>query len=85
MKQPKIFADSGWAQSGIELLVLYALTTVAAALLMDMHMLVAMSIAPVAMLVMLLGVLVFVQLLWMVIIGLEKLGTAIGLRKSPLS
>ena len=33
----------------------------------------------------LLAVMVGVQLLWMTVLGMEKVGTAIGLRKSPLS
>jgi len=85
MKQPKIFADPDWRQSKIEILVLFALTTVATTLMLDMHWLVAMSISPVVMLAMLLALMAFVQVSWMLVVGLEKLGSAIGLRKSPLS
>ena len=85
MDQPKIFADQSWGQSWTEILVLYALTTVGVSLLFGTHTIIAMAIAPVVMVVMLLALLVFVQVLWMVMIGLERLGTAIGLRKSPLA
>lgn len=85
MDQPKIFADQSWSQSWVELMVLYALTTIGVNLLLGMQWMIAMAIAPVVMVVMLLALLVFVQILWMVIIGLERLGTAIGLRKSPLA
>lgn len=85
MKKPKIFADSGWSQSWIELTILYSLTSVAAALLLDMHWLVAMSVAPAIMLALLLAVMAFVQVLWMLVVGLERIGTALGMSKSPLS
>lgn len=85
MTQPKIFADSGWSQSWIELAVLYSLLMVGATIVLDMHWVVAMSVTPVLMLGLLLAVLVTVQVLWMLVIGLEKLGTAAGLRKSPLA
>lgn len=85
MNQPKIIADQSWSQSWVELLILYALTTIGVHLLLGMQWMIAMAIAPVVMLVMLLALLVFVQVLWMLMVGLEKLGTAIGLRKSPLA
>jgi hypothetical protein len=85
MNQPRIFSESGWSQSWIELAVLYSLVMVGATIVLDMHWLVAMSVTPVLMLGFLLAVLVAVQVLWLVVIGLEKLGTAAGLRKSPLS
>lgn len=85
MTQPKIFSDSGWGQSWIELAVLYSLMIVGATTVLDMHWVVAMSVTPVLMLGFLLAVLVAVQVLWMTVVCLEKLGTAAGLRKSPLS
>jgi hypothetical protein len=85
MKQPKILADPDWRQSKVEILILFALTTMATTLLLDMHWLVAASISPFVMLAMLLAVMVFVQVSWMLIVGLDKVGNAIGLRKSPLS
>lgn len=85
MNQPKLFADQSWSQSWIEILVLYALTTIGVSLLFGAQTIIAMAIAPVVMVVMLLALLVFVQVLWLAITGLERLGTAIGLRKSPLA
>jgi hypothetical protein len=85
MKKPKIFADSVWSQSWIELTILYSLTCVATCLLLDMHWLGALSVAPAIMLTMLFAVMVFVQILWMLVVGLERVGSALGMSKSPLS
>jgi hypothetical protein len=85
MKQPKIFAEGGWKQSWMELVVLYALTVAASAIILEMHLVVAMMVAPFVMLAMLLAIFVFVQVLWMLVVGLDRLGAAAGLRKSPLS
>ena len=85
MNQPKTLAETPWGQSRIEVLVLYVLTTVGSGMLMELHWLTAMAVAPLVMLVMLLGVMASVQVLWMVVLGMEKLGTAIGFRKSPLT
>jgi len=85
MNQPKIFSESKWKQSWIEVAVLYSLLMVAATVVLDMHWTVAMSVTPVLMLGLLLAILVGVQVLWMVVIGLEKLGEVAGIRKSPLS
>ena len=85
MNQPKIFADSGWKQSWIELTVLYALTTVATVIILQMHWVLAMMVGPFIMLATLLGIMGLVQILWMFVVGLDQLGAAAGLRKSPLS
>lgn len=85
VNQPKIFSESNWKQSWVELAVLYSLLMVAATVVLEMHWLVAMSVTPVLMLGLLLAVIIGVQILWMVVVGLEKLGEAAGLRKSPLS
>jgi len=84
MNQPKIFSESNWKQSWVELAMLYSLLMVAATVVLEMHWLVAMSVTPVLMLGLLLAVIIMVQILWMVVVGLEKLGEAAGLRKSPL-
>ena len=83
--QPQTIAKSAWKQSRIELVVLYALTTVAATTYFQMHWLWAMLVAPFLMLVTLGGVAAVVQSLWMLVVGLERVGTACGLRKSPLA
>lgn len=85
MKKPRIFADSGWSQPWLELTILYGLTCVAATMLLHMPWLVAATVTPAIMLAMLLAVMVGVQVLWMLVVGLESLGSAVGLRKSPLS
>ena len=85
VNQPKIFSESNWKQSWVELAVLYSLLMVAATVVLEMHWLVAMSVTPVLMLGLLLAVIIGVQILWMVVVGLEKLGEVAGLRKSPLS
>ena len=84
MNSPKTLAESPWGQSWIEILVLYVLTTVGAGMLLELHWLVAMLVAPFFMLALSLGVMASVHALWMLVIGLEKLGGAVGLRKSPL-
>ena len=78
-------AMSSWKQSGIELGILYVLTTVAATTLFQMHWLWAMLITPFLMLVTLGGIAVMVQSLWMLVVGMERVGTACGVRKSPLA
>ncbi len=85
MKKQKIFAGLGFGHSKVELAVMYALTVVAAAVLMDLHWAVASSVAPLIMLATLVTTLVVVQVLWMMVVGLERLGSAVGLRKSPLA
>ena len=85
MKEPKTLAESPWGQSWIEILVLYVLTTVGAGMLFKLHWLVAMATAPLIMLGLLLGVMALVQVMWMTVVGLEKVGSAAGVRKSPLA
>lgn len=84
MKQPRTFSEAPWGQSWIELVVLYVLTTVAIGMLFELPWTMAMVAAPVGMLGILVGVMASVQTLWMLTVGLEKVGTAVGLRKSPL-
>lgn len=85
MKQPKTFAESPWGQSWIEILVLYVLTTVGTGMLFKLHWPVAMMTAPLVMLALLVGVMALVQVIWMTVVGMEKVGSAVGLRKSPLA
>jgi hypothetical protein len=85
MNEPKTLAESPWGQSWIEILVLYVLATVGCGMLLNTHWSVAMLLAPVAMLAFSLGVMLFVHTLWILVIGLEKLGQSFGLRKSPLA
>ncbi len=84
MKAPKTFAHAPWGQSWIEILVLYVLTTVGAGMLFELHWTLAMIVAPVIMLGVVVGVMAVVQTLWMLVVGMERLGTAVGFRKTPL-
>ena len=85
MRKPKLWSEAGRGQSSVELLVLYGLTVMAAVIILDMHWFVAMVAAPFIMLALLLGVMVLVQVLWMLVVGLDRLGSALGIKKSPLS
>ena len=69
----------------MELSVLYVLGWIVIVEFLDVHWFIALSIAPFAILGMLAGVGMVVQLLWMVVVGLDKLWSMLGLRKSPLA
>ena len=83
--QPQTIAKAAWKQSRIELFILFVLTSVAATSYLDMHWLWATLAAPFLMLVVLGGVAAMVQSLWVLVTSLERIGTACGLRKSPLA
>ncbi len=83
--KPQTIAKSAWKQSGIELVILYVLTTVGVVTYLQMHWLWAMLVAPFVMLVALGGVAALVQSMWMLVVGLERVGSFCGLRKSPLA
>lgn len=85
MHQPKTIAASAWKEIGLELGILYIVTSIATAHLLGMHWLVAMAVAPFMVLVIIAGLVLFVQILWMLVLGLEKIGTSMGFRKSPLA
>ena len=69
----------------LELGVLYVITSIAAAHVLSMHWLLAMLVAPFLVMVVLAGLVLFVQVLWILVLGLEKIGTSMGFRKSPLA
>ncbi len=85
MNKPKTFAEAGWNQSLVELSVLYVLIAGATIHFLDVHAMIAMAISPVIMLALLLGVTTFVEVLWMLVVGMDKVVNAVGLRKSPLT
>ncbi len=85
MKQPKTFTIANWSQSRVELLVLCTLTIVAGVQLLEMHWAAATALAPFVIFGVLLGVSAFVQVTWMLMRGLDKLGDVAGLRKSPMA
>lgn len=85
MNRPTTFFKAGWTHAWIELLVLFALTTVAAMHFLDMHWFIAMTVAPLLMLTLLLAIWVTVEALWLVVCSVDRLACACGLRKSPLA
>jgi hypothetical protein len=85
MNKPKTFAEAGWNQSLLELSVLYALIAGATIHFLDVHAMIAMAISPVIMLALLLGVITCVEVLWMLVVGMDKVVNAAGFRKSPLT
>lgn len=85
MNEPKTLAKSGWSQSLIEIAAAYLMTVVAASAYFEMHWLIAMAMAPVLLLTGLIGVGLLVQVLWVTVLGIERLGEVFGLRKSPLA
>lgn len=85
ISDPKTMAGSGLAESWVELAMLYLLTVVGSAFAFDLHWLIAMAVSPLIMLAMLAVVLLAVQVLWMLVVGIDRLGNAIGIRKSPLA
>jgi hypothetical protein len=85
MSQPKILVQSAWRDAIMEVSTVYVLTTIGAVHLLSLHWLFAMLLAPFLMGAGLLTVTVMVQLLWAATVGLDRLGSALGLRKSPLA
>lgn len=83
--EPQTIAKASWKQSGVELVILYALATVGATMFLQLHWQWAMLAAPVLMLVVLGGVAALVQSLWMLVVGIERIGEACGMRKTPLT
>ena len=85
MYQPKAIARSAWRDSMMELSAMYLVTVVACVHLLSSHWLVAMILAPVIMGGALLAVIMLVEMLYLFMVGIDRLGSALGLRKSPLS
>ena len=82
---PVTMATKGLGESAVEIGMLYALSATGIALLFDIDWHWALMFAPIAMLGMLVVTVVTVHLLWLMLLGLERFGTFLGLRKSPLS
>lgn len=85
MQQSKTYAPSVWREARAELAALFVLTSITVAHLFDLHWTLAMGVSPLVMLAFLGSVYVLVEVLWLGVIGLEKLGGVFGIRKSPLS
>lgn len=84
MSKPKTFAAGKLGNLWLELSVLYVLATVATVHLSELHWTIAMLVTPLLMVGMLSVVAILVQTLWMLVVGMEKLASCIGVRKSPL-
>lgn len=85
MYQPRTLVDTTWNDVTKELGALYLVTTVAAMQWLSVHWLLAMLLAPVLIAGGLLVLVAGVHLLWVLVVGLDRLGGLLGLRKSPLS
>jgi hypothetical protein len=85
MYRPKTLIPRSRRETAIELAALYVLTTVAIVQLLSMHWLVALFVAPFIIGGALLALIVLINLLWLTMIGIDRLGALLGIRKSPLS
>ena len=85
MNKPKLYAKSSLNQLSTELVTLFVLTTVAVTHLMDTNWLIAASLSPFVMLGAGVAIALMVEVLWMVVVGVDRLGNAVGIRKSPLA
>jgi vacuolar-type H+-ATPase subunit I/STV1 len=85
MNKPKTISNWDWRHMTTELLVYFVLCVVAMSLIFETHWLVSVILAPALMMMGLLAVVVFVEVLWMLVTGLEKACVCLGMRKTPLS
>jgi hypothetical protein len=68
----------------VEIATLYVLTAIAVTYWFELHWLAAFGLSPMFVGLILLTLLVCVQVLWVLVVGIDRLGAAIGIRKSPL-
>lgn len=85
MQQSKTQASPVWHEARAELAALFVLTSIAVAFLFDLHWTLAIAVSPLVMLVLLACIYVLVEVLWLAVLGLERLGGMLGIRKSPLA
>ena len=85
MQRPKTWAESGWRESMVELGALYVAIVLGANHLLSLHWPVAMLVAPFLMFAVLGGIMAIVQALWLAVVSIERVGTTLGIRKSPLA
>ena len=64
---------------------MYVVTVVGSVHLLDIHWLLAMLVAPFIMGVALLAIILLVEILYLLIVGIDRIANALGIRKSPLS
>jgi hypothetical protein len=85
MYQPRTLVETTWNDATKEMGALYLVTTVAAMQWLSLHWLLAMLLAPVLIAGGLFVLFAGVHLLWMLVVGLDRVGGILGLRKSPFS
>lgn len=85
MYEPKTLVQSAGNDNVMELGALYLVTVVATVQWLSVAWPMAMLLAPLIIGVGLLGLFIAVHLLWLFVVGLDRIGSALGLRKSPLS
>lgn len=84
MKRPKMFTGYAINTLWVEISVLFVLSTIAIVHLFDVHWLTAVGLSPVVVGMLLLAVLLMVQVLWVLVVGADRVAHAVGIRKSPL-
>jgi hypothetical protein len=85
MYPPKTLVEAVSHDNVMELGALYLVTVVATVQWLTVAWPIAMLLAPLIIGAGLLGLGVSVQLLWLLLVGLDRVGSALGLRKSPLA
>lgn len=85
MYQPKVLVEAAGNDNVMQLGALYIVTVVATAQWLTVAWPIAMLLAPLIIGAGLLGLGASVQLLWLLVVGLDRLSGALGLRKSPLA
>ena len=85
MKKSNTKAKSWFGGSAIELVLAYAATVFVSVGFLGISPATALAVTPLILVVLLIGVMVFVQLLWMLVVGFESLCGACGIRKTPLN
>lgn len=85
MNRLKALLQPAWRDAGMELSALFLITTVATIQWLEWHWLMAMLAAPFLIGAGLLVLMLAVHLLWLIVVGIDRLGRALGIRKSPLS
>lgn len=85
MNKPKTISAKGWYDNWVELTALFVIITISTTYLMQVHWVVATLMAPFVMAILLLSVVTVVQMFWLLVVGLDRVGTICGMRKTPLS
>jgi hypothetical protein len=85
MHKPKMFAGNDLGQLSLEIGLLFVVTVIMLIYLFNLHWILAVGLSPFAVLLVLAAVAMLVQLMWMVVVGADRLAGACGIRKSPLS